>query len=111
MSLAAYDPGWLRHRVAIETATGTPDTAGGESLAWSTLATVWAHLEPNAADERIVADRLSGVVSHQVTMRWRDDVTGGMRIAYRGRTFRILAVGDPDESRRYLVAKTEEEAP
>ena len=38
-------------------------------------------------------------------------MSGGMRVSYRGRTFRVLAVYDPDETRRYLVAKTTEEAP
>ena len=80
-------------------------------LTWDTLATLWARLEPTAANEKIVAGHLTGVVTHTVTFRWRDDIAGGMRVTYRGRTFRILAVEDPDETRRYLVAKTSEEAP
>jgi SPP1 family predicted phage head-tail adaptor len=103
-----YDPGWLRHRIVIEAASGTPDEGGGETRIWSTLATVWAHIEPVDGDERGIADHLAGVVTHQVSIRWRDDVSGGMRLAYRGRLFRILAVFDPDETRRYLVIKAEE---
>jgi head-tail adaptor len=34
-----------------------------------------------------------------------------MRIVYRDRYFRILAVHDPDETRRYLVARATEETP
>jgi len=106
-----YDPGWLAHRVTIESAAGASDEAGGETVTWDTLATLWAHIEPVSAGEAIVAGHLSGVVTHVVTLRWRDDIAGGMRVAYRGRTFRILAVYDPDESRRYLVAKASEETP
>jgi SPP1 family predicted phage head-tail adaptor len=51
------------------------------------------------------------VVTHEVILRWRGDIAGGMRIGYRGRTFRVLAVHDPDETRRYLVARTMEETP
>ncbi len=111
MSADLYDPGWLRHRVTVESAAGAADGAGGETVTWDTLATLWAHLEPVAAGEEIVAGHLSGVVTHEVTFRWRDDIAGGMRVTYRGRTFWILAMHDPDETRRYVVAKTTEEAP
>lgn len=109
MSEVLYDPGWLRHRVTVESAAGAADEAGGETVTWDTLATLWARLEPASAGERIVAGHLSGVVTHDITFRWRGDIAGGMRVAYRGRRFRILAVHDPDETRRYLVAKTAEE--
>jgi SPP1 family predicted phage head-tail adaptor len=104
-----YDPGRLRHRIVIEAATATGDGAGGETLAWSMVAALWARIEPAGAAERAVADHLAGVVTHEVTIRWRDGVGGGMRVAYRGRHFRFLAVHDPDESRRYLVLAAEEE--
>lgn len=106
-----FDPGWLRHRVVIESAAGAPDGAGGEAVTWDTFATAWARVAPVSAREKIVAGHLAGVVSHTVTMRYRDDIAGGMRVLYRGRIFRILAVFDPDESRRYLVARAEEQAP
>jgi SPP1 family predicted phage head-tail adaptor len=109
MKLQAYDPGWLRHRVTVEVADATPDEAGGESIVWSELATLWARIEPTNATERGVADHLAGVVSHKITFRWRADIEGGMRVAYRGRHFLVRAVHDPDETRRYLVASAEEE--
>ncbi len=111
MSAAAYDPGWLSHRVSVESGASAPDGAGGETVLWDTLATLWAHIAPTDATETIVAGHLSGIVTHLVTVRFRDDLAGGMRIVFRGRTFRVLAVHDPDESRRYLVAKCTEEAP
>jgi SPP1 family predicted phage head-tail adaptor len=106
-----HDPGWLRHRVTVESAAGVPDGAGGETVTWDTVATLWARIEPAAAGEEIVAGHLSGVVTHDVTLRWRDDLAGGMRLAWRGRLFRVLAVHDPDEARRYTVAKCREERP
>jgi SPP1 family predicted phage head-tail adaptor len=108
---ADYDPGWLSHRVRVESGASAPDGAGGETVLWDTLATLWAHIEPVSAGETIVSGHLSGVVTHLVTFRFRDDLAGGMRVAFRGRYFRVLAVHDPDESRRYLVAKCKEEAP
>jgi SPP1 family predicted phage head-tail adaptor len=107
----SHDPGWLRHRVTVESAAGAPDGAGGEALAWDSLATLWAHIEPAEAGKEIVAGHLSGVVTHRLTFRWRGDLAGGMRVAWRGRIFRVLAVHDPDESRRFLVLLTREEGP
>jgi SPP1 family predicted phage head-tail adaptor len=106
-----YDPGWLRHRVAFEAATETPDEAGGASLAWATIATLWAAIEPLSAREQAVADHRAGVVTHRIVIRWRTGIEGGMRAVYRGRYFRLLAIHDPDETRRYLVANATEEAP
>jgi len=108
---AVFDPGWLRHRVVIETAVAAPDGAGGETVTWEALATVWALVVPAAAAERSRAGRLTGVVSHAVTIRHRGDVTGGMRVLYRGRRHRVLAVEDPDERQRYLTLLTELETP
>jgi SPP1 family predicted phage head-tail adaptor len=109
MNRAPYDPGWLRHRVTIEIAEAAPDAAGGETVSWSPFATVWARIEPTGEREEVVADHLAGVVTHRVTIRWRDDIVGGMRIAYRGRLFRVLTVHDPEETQRYLVARAAEE--
>jgi len=111
VSAVSDDPGRLRQRVIVESAAGSADGAGGETIAWDTLATLWARIEPDGAAETIVAGHLSGVVTHIITMRFRDDIAGGMRIVYRGRIFRLLAVFDPDETRRFIVAKAEEERP
>jgi SPP1 family predicted phage head-tail adaptor len=111
MKPADYDPGWLRHRVVIEAPEETADGAGGATVTWMPLAAVWAAIEPVSAGERITAGRLTGIVTHRVTMRFRDDVTGGMRVIHRGRAYRILVASDPDERRRYLVARTELETP
>ena len=111
MSAADYDPGWLRHRVTVESAAGASDDAGGRTITWDTVATLWAHIEPTGVDEKAVGGAFAGVITHEITFRWREDISGGMRVSYRGRTFRILATSDPDERRRYLVAKAREEAP
>lgn len=111
MSPRDFGPGRLRHRVVIESAAGAPDGAGGEAVTWDSFATVWARITPISSGEKIVAGHLSGVVTHTVTMRYRDDIAGGMRILYRGRILRLLAVGDPDERRRFIVASAEEQGP
>lgn len=111
MSPVLFDPGWLRHRVVIEAPVSTPDGAGGETVTWQILATTWAQIEPVAAREDMAGGRLTGVVTHAITMRFRDDVTGGMRVLFRGRRHRVLVARDPDPRRRYLVLDTELETP
>jgi SPP1 family predicted phage head-tail adaptor len=103
------DPGALRNRVTIEAATPTPDGAGGETVTWSSVATAWAAVDTIGAGEAAVAGHTAGVATHRITMRFRDDLAGGMRVAWRGRTFRVLTASDPDESRRFLVIETLEE--
>jgi SPP1 family predicted phage head-tail adaptor len=104
-----FDPGWIAHRVAIERPIRSTDGAGGAEIAFETLATVWAAIEPISAREDGGSGRLATAVSHRVTIRWRADVTGAMRLRHRGRTLRIASLRDPDESRRFLVIEAEEE--
>jgi len=111
MRAAIFDPGWLRHRVVIEAPVAAPDGAGGEAVTWSVHATTWASIEPAGAREQVVAGGLTGVLTHRVTLRFRDDIAGGMRIACRGRHYRVLVAEDPDARRRYLTLKTEIETP
>lgn len=108
---AGFDPGRLRCRMTLSTPVETPDGAGGATVVWTDVATLWARLDPVGANERRIADHLATVATHRITIRWRDDIAGGMRFTWRGRSFRVTAVHDPDETRRYLVAATVEERP
>ena len=101
----------LDQRVTIERPVGAPDGGGGETIAWEEVATVWARVEPLKAEERAVAGHVATIATHRVTLRWRADVTGGMRILFRGRALRVLATHDPDERRRLLIVTAREERP
>jgi len=104
-----FDPGWIAHRVVIERPVTSPDGAGGASVAFAPLATVWAAIEPLSASEDGGSGRLATRITHRVTIRWRADVTGAMRLVHRGRVLRIASLRDADESRRFLVIDAEEE--
>ncbi len=108
---AAFEAGRLRHRVVLQSASGTADAGGGETVAWETFATVWAEIEPLKATEGEPADHAVARATFRITMRWRDDVAGGMRILHAGRVLRIAAAADPDETRRLLVVTAVEERP
>jgi len=102
--------GDLRTELALEEMTPVPDGAGGFSESWTSVATLFAQLEPVAAKDRFGADQALEEVTHRVTMRFRADVASGMRLAWGSRRFLILTVHDPDETGRYLVLRTREDA-
>lgn len=103
------DPGAFRHEILLEEATLTPDGAGGHVESWSEVASVYARIEPVSAASRFGADQTLETVTHRITLRYRQNIASGMRFRLRARSFAIVTVHDPDETRRYLVCQTREE--
>ena len=102
------DPGALRHEVALQNAELTPDGLGGHADAWTEIATVFARIEPVGEESRFGAGQIRETATHRFTVRYRSDITSGMRFVRGGRLFDILTVHDPDETRRYLICRTTE---
>jgi SPP1 family predicted phage head-tail adaptor len=104
--------GNLRKQVAIQQEQQTSDNAGGYALAWITLATVWADINPVSGNKIYVSEHLEGHVTHRVMMRWRSDlaITADMRLVYNNRAFNIRAVMNQDESNQYATLLVEEGA-
>ena len=105
---AAIDPGRLRHPLALQQATATPDGAGGFAESWTTVATVFGRIEPLRADSFSRADQIMEEVTHRITIRHRANVSAGMRFSAGGRVFEIVTVHDPDETGRFLECRTRE---
>ena len=103
------DPGALRHELALEAVSLTPDGAGGHTESWTEVATLFARIEPVSAISRFGADQTLESVTHRMTVRHRADLRSGMRFNRLGRIFEILTVHDPDETGRYLVCRTKEQ--
>ncbi len=110
MKRPATTPGRLRHRLVLETPQATPDGGGGEIVTWTVVTTLWADIAPVSAAERQAAGHLEAAVSHTIRIRHRTDVGGNQRFSYGARIFRIRAVLDPDETRRFLTCFVEETA-
>ncbi len=107
-----YSPpqiGQLRERLALEKPVSVSDGAGGVTTTWTLTATLWAHMAPSGGNESQIADHLDGVVTHTVTMRYRDDIRNGDRLRLGPRIFRVLAAHDADETGRFLICRVEEE--
>lgn len=88
----------MRHRVVIQTPSYASSTQSGAGVAsFSTLATVWAAVNPLSGSERLAAGAVSSQVAYEIEIRQRSDVTAGMRVQwtpYSGSamTLEILAV-------------------
>lgn len=102
--------GTLRRRLTIQQAVNTPDSAGGETQAWSPFATVWSGLEGLSGDELAQFDQVDSHVTSRATIRWRAGVKPEMRVyeAISARTFEIRSVIDPDARKRQLELMLEE---
>lgn len=96
----------LRHKVIIQSPTGTQNALGERTTTWSDVATVQAKVEPVTSRERFVAVQTVGEISHRVTVRYSSTIIGiesGWRVKYGSR---ILVVDGPPrnlgERNRYL---------
>lgn len=103
--------GNLRHRITIEQRTLASDGMGGSTETWSTLATLWAKVEPKSAKHKWIAESLTEITTHVITIRNRDDIDSSMRIKWDGRTFQIEGSYDRDERDRFRIIAASEGLP
>jgi SPP1 family predicted phage head-tail adaptor len=100
--------GELRQRVTIQTAAAGTDARWGTVEDWQDVDTVWAKVVPRAATEVTDAKGQQSTVTHDVTMRYRPDVTSKARLVWQGRTLEIVGVVDVDARKRELSIEATE---
>lgn len=81
MSLASR----LTERVRIDQLVLVDDGYGGKTASWTTLANVFAEVEPIfvRGQERLVADQVHAQASYRVRIRMRTDMTADMRLVWK----------------------------
>lgn len=94
--------GRLRHRVTIETPSGSASAFGEVAQSWSTVATVWAAVEPTSSRERVENEQTKTFTTHRIHMRYRSDVSTAERLTFDSRTLNILSVINPNEQNATL---------
>jgi SPP1 family predicted phage head-tail adaptor len=95
-------------RFVLEVPLESPDGFGGVIRSYRPGPQVWGAMEMLSGSERVRADRPEQSLTHKITLRYRDGVTGAMRLTVGLRRFAIRAASDPDGSRRDLVCLVEE---
>ena len=101
----------LRRRFVLENAIETPDESGGFTRTWQALEEIWGKIETLKVTDEFTASRGAMQITHRITIRWRPDITGAMRLREGARSFEIVAAQDADPKRRYLNCQCRETAP
>lgn len=103
---AACGPaGALKHRVALQDETRTPDGYGGDALSWTTVSGASALpslVTPVSGREYYFSRKLDGVTSHVVTLRYRAGVTPKQRLLFGSRPLNIRSVLNLEEAGEWL---------
>ncbi|KLK92716.1 head-tail adaptor protein [Microvirga vignae] len=95
-------------RFVLEVPLESPDGFGGMIRSYRPGPQVWGAMELLSGSERARADRPEQSLTHKITLRYREGVTGAMRLTSGLRRFAIRTASDPDGSRRDLVCLVEE---
>jgi SPP1 family predicted phage head-tail adaptor len=95
-------------RFVLELPLERPDGFGGVIRSYAPGPQVWGAIEMLSGTERVRADRPEQSLTHRITLRYREGVTGAMRLTSGLRRFAIRTASDPDGSRRDLVCLVEE---
>jgi len=93
----------LNRRVTIEK-KGAGTDAWGQPLpdAWELVATVWASIKNLSGLGAIKADAAVSTVKTSIRIRWRTDVTAGMRVVHGATVYRIEAVLPDVQGREWV---------
>ena len=108
MTTKSIPIGARSRRFVLELPLERPDGFGGVICSFAPGPQVWGAIEMLSGHERVRADRPEQSLTHRITLRYRDGVTGAMRLAAGLRRFAIRAASDPDGSKRDLVCLVEE---
>ena len=100
-------PGDLNRRLVLEAPAETADGAGGVTVTYNAVATLWAKVEPVSARSVVVADAPGATVTHRITVRSYALITTRHRFVEDARVYRIVTLRD-DATRRFLVIGAEE---
>lgn len=88
------EAGKLRHRVDLQRVAVTRDTHGDQVKTWTTLATVWASIEPLSGREFLSASQVMADVTARIKIRGGIDLTPKDRVVFGSRVFDIRHVID-----------------
>jgi SPP1 family predicted phage head-tail adaptor len=101
--------GKLRKRLFLEAPDDAPDGAGGLVRTWTLVAAMWGEVRPRRQQERQLAGARRSEVTHQITIRHRNDLKADMRFTQGPRVFRVVSAADPDGRGAWLVCDAIEE--
>ena len=100
--------GDLRERVTIQRRSVTRDAVGAQIEAWQVRMTAYAMVAPMGAGEQYRRQQIQAKADWKITVRYTGDVIPSDRVNWRGRTFEVKGILNPDMRRRFLELACEE---
>lgn len=94
--------GTLTDRVQLKRRESVGDGAGGHERIFAPVSNVWARVRSLTGRQGNTADGRMVTISHSVVLRFRNDVSPGDRIVYRGRNLDVVSTADLNGRRAYL---------
>lgn len=102
----------LRHRITLEQPVMTAADGGQFEVEWESIGQAWAMIDPipnrSVGSESLFSEQQVTSASHEITLRFRDDITTQMRVLFEGRHFNIRNLRNPRERKEFLVLLVEE---
>ncbi|MEP1206723.1 MAG: phage head closure protein [Rhizobiaceae bacterium] len=98
------------HRLTLQSRSEAAGEDGVLETTWTNVAAVWGAFVSSDIQRREEAQQMVEVLQHQIVIRYRDDLASGWRFLLDDREIAILSVIDPDQTRRFLSCRCEEEA-
>ena len=100
---APPNPGSLRHQIAIQAHSSSPDAYGQPVQTWTTIATAWAAITLLTAKEQYASGQLAAQSSHAIMLRFPPAaVKAGMRVTYGSHVYRIQGVNNLEQRNTWL---------
>lgn len=86
-------------------------SVGSDSVSKETFESIgpdYAEITPLTGSQLFFARQTHDTVSHEIRMRWRDDIRPGWRLEVSGRTFTIINAINVEERNTVLAMKCSE---
>ena len=97
------------HRLELQTLSEEVSPSGELSQQWTIICSVWGALFDKSVIRDEQAQQMRETINLSVLIRYRDDVANGWRFLLGERELTILTVHDPDETKRFLSCRCEEQ--
>lgn len=97
--------GRLRHKVVIESPSGSRDAVGERTTVYTHVATDYASITPLNAQERLAGAQAHMIVTHEVIVRYHSglaSIDNGWRITHGARYLFVESVYNVEERNRSL---------
>ena len=96
--------GSLRHHCAVQRDEHVARPGGGRLESWVEVTKLWAEITLPGGRVAVAADQLTAEVTAEIRVRYRTDISTGMRIIHKGTTYKVeAALADNDQTMLRLL--------